>query len=468
MFSQIASLLLLLSFAVIFGGISYIISFASTRGYTFTKSQYLLADRKMGVVQSSLSIAATWIWAPALFVSSQKAYINGWQGLFWFLVPNVLCLILFSYFAVMIRGKFPNGYTLSNFMKTAHSSRVQTLYWISLIGLAICAFAVQLIAGGSLLKMMTGISFFEATVLLAVIPLTYSMTFGLKASIITDFAKMSIMILCGAILLPIVIYSLGGTTSIIKGLAGVNGKFGDMFTQDGLTLFLTFGLPTTIGLISGPFGDQSFWQRTFATKKEEVKRSFVYAAFIFGVVPLIMGLIGFAAAGSHLSIKDVQMVNIETIFAATGLVGATVFFLIVMSALTSIIDSKLCAVSSIAGDDFATKLDKHFSMPSKVSMVLLVVVAVAIANIPGLKILHLFLFYGTLRSATLIPTVLTLLRDDIPEPGVFYGIIAAILVGLPMFTYGNINGLPLYIVAGSLTTVLTPYLAILATRRINV
>ena len=62
-----------------------------------------VGGRNMGTVISAMSVAATWIWAPALFTSAEKAYINGFAGLFWFLVPNVLCLILFIPFAKRIR-----------------------------------------------------------------------------------------------------------------------------------------------------------------------------------------------------------------------------------------------------------------------------------------------------------------------------------------------------------------------------
>lgn len=42
------------------------------------------------------STASTWIWAPALFVSSSVAYYYGLAGLAIFLIPNILCLILFG------------------------------------------------------------------------------------------------------------------------------------------------------------------------------------------------------------------------------------------------------------------------------------------------------------------------------------------------------------------------------------
>lgn len=86
---------------------------------------FCVSDRKIGLFQSSMSIASTWIWAPALFVSAEKAYIQGWVGLFWFTVPNVLCLIFFAGYAVKIRKRFPNGLTLSGYMNAVYSPRVK-------------------------------------------------------------------------------------------------------------------------------------------------------------------------------------------------------------------------------------------------------------------------------------------------------------------------------------------------------
>ena len=57
-----------------------------------TKDQFLVADRTLGLWESAFSIAATWVWAPALFLAAQKAYTQGLAGVFWFTVPNVLSL----------------------------------------------------------------------------------------------------------------------------------------------------------------------------------------------------------------------------------------------------------------------------------------------------------------------------------------------------------------------------------------
>ena len=79
--------------------------------------RFCVGSRSENWLMSALSIAATWIWAPALFVSTEKAYSTGWVGLFWFLVPNALCLVIFIPFAKKIRKEMPEGMTLSGYMK---------------------------------------------------------------------------------------------------------------------------------------------------------------------------------------------------------------------------------------------------------------------------------------------------------------------------------------------------------------
>lgn len=65
----------------------------------------------------------------------------------------------------------------------------------------------------------------------------------------------------------------------------------------------------------------------------------------------------------------------------------------------------------------------------------------------------MFLFYGTLRASTFLPTVFSLLWRGLPERAVFYGILASIGFGLPVFAYGNFTGQTHWAVAGTLTTV---------------
>lgn len=73
-------------------------------------------------------------------------------------------------------------------------------------------------------------------------------------------------------------------------------------------------------------------------------------------------------------------------------------------------------------------------------MIAVTIIAILIANTPGLTILYLFLLYGTLRSSVMLPTVFAIMGKRMTEKGLFYGILTSMIVGLPVFAYGNLIG----------------------------
>jgi Na+/proline symporter len=242
----------------------------------------------MGLIQSALSIAATWIWAPALFVSAERAYQQGIPGLFWFLVPNVFCLILFIPFAKRLRERMPNGITLSGFMRNQHGRTAGKVYLFQLSALSMLSTGVNLLAGGAILTAITSLPFPLLTIILAVIAFSYSQFSGINASVVTDSVQMVLILAACFLFVPWAI-ARNGFSSFISGLSGADGKFGNLFSASSFDVFLSFGLPTAIGLIAGPFGDQNFWQRAFTIKQSKIGKAFIMGALSFGIVPLSMG-----------------------------------------------------------------------------------------------------------------------------------------------------------------------------------
>lgn len=424
---------------------------------TQTAEGFHVADRRIGAVVGAMSIAATWIWAPALFVSAEKAYVNGIPGIFWFLVPNVLCLILFIPFAKRIRRRCPKGITLTGFMAdTYQSPKVKGVYSFQFGALAVLSTAVQLLAGSKMLSILTGLPFWILTIVLAVIAYSYSRFSGLRASIATDVAQLGIILLGCALLVPWTLSRAGGTETLVAGLSSISGDYGSLASETGLAVFLGFGLPTAIGLISGPFGDQCFWQRAFAIREDRLGRSFFFGALLFALVPLSMAAVGFTAAGSGFMAADTGMVNME--FIKSLLPGWVMipFLMMVLSGLLSTVDSNLCAAASMTTDwQVTSKLENAEKIRfSRRVMVGLLVISILIANVPGLTVTHLFLFYGTLRATTLLPTVLTLLDKKLTARGVFAGVLTSLCIGLPVFAAGNLQGIASLKTIGSLLAVL--------------
>lgn len=429
--------------------------------------KFCVGNRNMNWGISALSIAATWIWAPALFVSTENAYTKGFAGLFWFLVPNVLCLILFIPFAKRIRAEMPEGITLSGYMHGKYRSKgVRNIYLFQLGALSVLSTGVQLLAGSRILSLLTGIPFMWMTVIMAVIAFSYSQFSGIKASMLTDAIQMVFMLIASICFAIIGIQNGGGIETLIVGLGGIAGDSRSLVSSKGVEIFLGFGLPTTVGLISGPFGDQCFWQRAFCVKKNRIGRAFFVGALLFGVVPLSMGILGFIGAGSGYAAADTGIINFELISRLFPAWVVVPFLFMIISGLLSTIDSNLCACASLMTDLQTGKTSGGGIRKTKWGMVLLLVAGIFIANIPRLTVTHLFLMYGTLRAATLLPTVFTLKGLKMSPTGIVGGIVASLIIGLPIFAYGNINGIAIYKTMGSLITViLSGAVALIMSRR---
>lgn len=331
-----------------------------------------------------------------------------------------------------------------------HSKAVKNIYLFQLGALSALSTGVQLLAGSKILSMLTGIPFAAMTVIMAVIAFSYSQFSGIKASILTDAVQMVFMLAASIGFVAFGVKNGGGMETLVTGLGGAAGDAGSLFSKRGWEIFLGFGLPTTIGLISGPFGDQCFWQRAFCVRKDRIGRAFLVGALLFGIVPLSMGVLGFIGSGMGYVAADTGIINFELISTLFPAWAITPFLFMIVSGLLSTVDSNLCAVSSLTTDIF----EKKTLGKTKFAMILLLAVGIAVANIPGLTVTHLFLMYGTLRAATLFPTVFTLKGIKLTPQGVVAGIISALIIGLPVFGYGNIQGIAAYKTAGSLLTVI--------------
>src|SRR5215471_17421079 len=109
-----------------------------------TKEGFLVAGRNVGWVLGGFSIAASWIWAPALFVSVQMAYQKGLPGIFWFTFPNILSLTIFAALAPRIRNRLPEGYTLPEYVRHKfQTKRVHRMYLFPFFFYQLMAVVVQ-------------------------------------------------------------------------------------------------------------------------------------------------------------------------------------------------------------------------------------------------------------------------------------------------------------------------------------
>ena len=449
---------------VVYGLFAFAMTYWYSRGYDDNKTSFLVARRELNTFQGSLSVAAAWLWAPGLFISTQQAYVNGLVGLFWFCLGNFLTLGAFAYFAKKIRKESPEGFTFSGYLKNRFSSRLQWLFVVEMMILATCAFAINLLAGSKTVETLTGINYTLATLLMAGVAILYSFRTGLKATVVTEVIKIIVVWAGVIILVPWVILEAGGWSTVVAGLGGRTGEGASILgTPFAWGIFTGFGAAAFLGHMGGPWGDNSFYQRAFSIKTGSIIPSYVIASFVFIVVPIMMGLLGFVAAGAGLEIPKAFWGTTNAITIGTFLppVASIIFAFMVFAGLVAILDSQFASVANMTGHDLFNQFkegsdDKDIITYARLGMVALAVAGLIIANIPGMQLVWLFLFFAVLRAAVWLPSMMSLLKPDwVTEPGMFWGILVAAIPGEALFVWGKMFG------GGSSITFLGTLVAIL-------
>lgn len=449
-------------FLIIFGIAMILVTYFFARWKRWhTKEGFLVAGRKVNWFLGGSSIAASWIWAPALFVSVQLAYEKGLAGIFWFTFPNIIALALFAFLAPAIRKKMPEGYTLPQYIKyRLQSEKAHKIYLFPYFFYQIMAVTVQIFVGGSLIYLLTGIPLTIIMPILLIIALIYTYISGLEASIVTDFVQMAMIVVIGIIVLPLTWSVAGGVSAISAGLGGLAG-IRNIFDPG---IAFSLGIVTSIGLIAGALSDQQYWQRAFAIKKNQLVKAFIFGALLFGVVPIALSTLGFLGANSALGITlpagvDVSMIGVQVVATLLPAWAVFLFVIMLLSGLSSTLDSGLSAASSLWVTDVAKpKNDDEAIKSARKAMfgiaIVGLLIALAVNYIPQFGLFHLWWIFNTIAACVVVPTVLSLYWSRLSAKGVLWGVSTAFIIGLPLFIYGNFINNEIMIVGASLFIIL--------------
>jgi len=207
-----------------------------------------------------------------------------------------------------------------------------------------------------------------------------------------------------------------------------------------------------------------FYQRVMSSRYKQVAATFMLGGLAFGVVPIILSLLGFIAAApevaSQLAVSDPQMVNVQVVQTFLPRWTLFGFGIMVLCALSSTLDSAYCAIGSLFAVDVYKRYintaanDRQMVRISQIGMFAFALAGTAIALIPGIKILWVFLIGGALASAALVPVFLSVFLKSIQERAIFWGVFIPFLIGLPLSIYANASENAHLVVFAAVTIVL--------------
>jgi Na+/proline symporter len=468
--TPMAAYVLLVAFSAL---MIFATSVASRAHKWHTAVGFMAAGRSVPWWLGAVSICVTWIWAPALFISSKQSYENGLPGIFWFTVPNILSLMIVAPLAVRIREFLPAGYTQPEWIRHRFDERVHKMYLLVFFWYQLIAVTMQLYAGGSIFSLLTGVPLQAVMLVLAGTTLTYSIISGMRASIVTDFLQYSMIVIGGLLIIPWTLASAGGLGAVSQGLGGITGTHTSIF--DGQVAF-EFGIVTSIGLICGSLGDQQNWQRAFSIEQGKLFAAYILAGLLFGIVPIALSTLGFLAANPALAIHlpdrvDSSMIGVATVAHYLPGWAVVAFIIMMLGGLCATMDSAMCATSSlfcfnclpVSNEERKANLeeslqqttapeamkvqdqwDKRILLQGRLAMggitLAGLLLAFAILYIPGFNLQFLWWTLNSVGMCIAVPTVLSLYWDKLDAKGIYWGTLLGFLIGVPLFVYSNMIG----------------------------
>lgn len=406
------------------------------RGKRQTSERFFVAERQVGGVFGALAVAASWIWAPALFVSTQVGYQWGYSGLFWFVVPNMLALMIFAPVAHHLRRRLPQGYSYIEYIRRKDGSFREVQLAIQLLVQILCC-AIQLTAGAELLTCVTGIDYWVVTLFMAVIPLSYCLIGGLVSSIVTD--GIQYLIIAGSIGVIYTNSPIAPSWSSLLHVTASAGSF-NVFHPFGQTVVLQFGLASFMTLIFGIFSNHQQWQRAFAATANQLKKTFFLAGLLHAVVTFSLGTLGILISQLGYVPSNAQFVGAEFISLHMPTFCSIVFTIMSVSALCATTSSALCAFGSLYATEIAG-MDNPVHSSRKAMLVLSVLAAaVALVRVP---VMVLWMFCGLIRLGTAAPTIASVFLPRFSGKTGTVAILSSICLAAPIFIWAStINDQP--------------------------
>ena len=427
-------------FIVVFGlGLFMLAISLFIRTWIRTTDDYIAAGRRIGFGFGVGSVIADWTWSVAVLTSAAVAFSFGLSGLFWFVVPNGLAIMLLAPFALHLRRKLPAGYTIIQFIQERFGSRLASLAVLGVVILTI-GMAILLNALGSVIVLGTifGIQPLAALLASIIVVAIYSYFGGIWTSATTSTINTLLLAVPAAIVVLFALAQIGGPELIFAKVAEISPQHLSFTRED---TALGFGIATALGLLAVPIVDQSLWQKAWAIKPERLAKTFIWAGAWFYPIPIAVGLLGLAGLALGVKVPDqigdpaaVGPYVISHIGLPVTLV--VLFTLVILNAAFSTIDSAFSALTSIVTVDIVKPLwpkigERKLFLVSRLSIIVASVIVGGVVLL-NLQFVDLLLFMFAVQIAVAIPVAFAVFWSRFTGTAFILASVLSLAIGLPV------------------------------------
>lgn len=428
----------------------FLIGFAFIgKAWSKNTNEFLFANRSLTLLSSGSAIGIHWIWAIALFVGPAVAYNWGTLGLIWFMIPNALALIVVGYLVSKIRDKYPEGFSLTAYIKENFSRRVAALYQFEFLVVATGALLLGFTAISKLWSfagLATVIDPLYASLIVGLITLGFTMKGGIRTSVITGVAQTVMWFVFSAVAL----YCLFTSDTALA-----------TFGKNNLETFLdtkfltTFAGAYIITILAASSSHGHLWQKAFSMPKENIIPSFTVGAIIFGSILTVFLSLATYAFSSGMSVTGPDMSALTAIVQLLGVGMFVMFGVMFITQTSTVIDSSMTYVASLITLEW---LHKDQVWLSRLVMTLFLLLAWVISW-AKLEIWTIMMLMGAVRTVMFVPLVLHIFDINLKEKVIF--VVSSITIPCTFYLAwtAKMEKLPLYDLYSAGVAILVPLIA---------
>ncbi len=404
-------------------------------GYLNTKKinnnrNYIVGDREENLFSLTTSLTASALGAWILFGPASAATWGGIGAVIGYALGAAAPMLFLYNFGPKIRKEFPQGLTLTEFIKKRFGIGILKLSLFLILFYLIIFLIAEVTAIASLLKFISQIPLWITSGVILVICLLYILRGGFKLSIITDKYQFCFIVV---IILISIFIILGNIDLSSYELIKQNSP--KLIDKNYLPNY-TSGLTFFIAVAATNLFHQGNWQRVFSAKSNSIlKSSLIYSSIIIFLIVFWMGYSGLIAYSLNskvtpdLAFFDLILDN-RSSFIVVGIL------ILALSLTLSTIDTLINAISSLiivngkqinkslTGDEIKTKNNL---------IILFLSLIVFILASKGYSILYLFLLADLFCCSAVITIFYGFFKKKINSKLSVFSITCGLILGLLFF-----------------------------------
>ena len=366
---------------------------------TSNNKNYIVGDRDENIFSLTASLTASALGAWILFGPASAATWGGIGAVIGYALGTAAPMLFLYNFGPKIRKEFPNGLTLTEFIKKRFGTGILKISLFLILFYLIIFLIAEVTAIASLLKFISQVPLWITAGVTLIICLLYILRGGFKLSIITDKYQFSFIML---IILASVFIIFGNID--LSSYELIKNNSPNLIDKNYLPNY-TAGITFFIAVAATNLFHQGNWQRVFSAKNNSIlKKSLVYSSIIIFFIVFWMGYTGLISYSLNskvipdLAFFDLVLNNKSSVI----IIG---ILILAMSLTLSTIDTLINAISSLIivnGDQINKSLGgKEIKNKADLIILFLSVIVFILAS-KGYSILYLFLLADLLCCAAVI------------------------------------------------------------------